>query len=126
MGYESHWTGEVRIEPPLSWAEIRAVKSPGMQDVKLRLVEDVEDTPTGQIRTVTAVAVQPATSVFNGYSIHEELQALVDAHKAHEFTGAIEARPLDPGGESWRYVIRDRQVVRQVARTVWVDEDGAQ
>lgn len=127
MGYVSHWTGEVRIEPPLSWAEIRAVRSPGLQDVKLDLHEEIEDTPTGQIRTVTAVAVHPATSgAFNGYSIYEELQALMDVHKAHEFTGAIEARPLDPGGTPWRYVIRDRRVVRQVPQTVWQDEDGAE
>jgi hypothetical protein len=125
MGYESHWTGEVRIQPPLSWAEIRAVKSPGLHDVKLRLHEETEDTPTGQIRNVTAIAVQPATSgAFNGYSIQKELQALVDAHRSHEFTGSIEARPLDPGGTPWRYVIRDRRVVRQEPRIVWTDEEA--
>lgn len=127
MGYASHWTGEVRIEPPLSWAEIRSVRSPGLQDVKLRLNEHTENTLTGQIRIIHAVAVEPATrDAFNGYSIHEELQALVDVHRSHEFTGAIEARPEDPGGTPWRYIIRDRRVVRQVPQTAWQDEDGAE
>lgn len=124
MGYESHWTGEVRIEPPLSWAEIRSVRSPGLQDVKLELHEQTEDTPTGQIRTVTAVAVRPLVSgAFNGYSIQEELQALVDAHPSHEFTGAIEARPLDPGGTPWRYIVQARKAVRQEPLTVWPGEE---
>lgn len=125
MGYESHWTGEVQIAPPLTWGEIKSPRSPGLQDLKLRLDEMVEDTPTGQIRTVTAPAVEPLTTdAFNGYDIEIELQALVDAHPAHEFTGAIEARPLDPGGTAWRYIVRDRRVVQQVPSVVWQDADG--
>jgi hypothetical protein len=127
VGYESHWTGEVRIEPPLTWAEIKnSRQSPGFQDLKLRLDEQVEDTETGQVRTVTAVAVETLAAdrgAYNGYAIEEELQAVVDAHPSHEFTGAIEARPLDPGGTPWRYVIRDRRVVRQEPRLVWPDAE---
>ena len=127
MGYASHWTGEVRIEPALSWAEIRATQSAGLQDVKLRLNEHTENTLTGQTRIIHAVAVEPATrDAFNGYYIKAELQALVDYHGSHEFTGEIEARPEDPAGTPWRYIVRDRRVVRQVPQTVWQDEDGAE
>ncbi|MFJ5151378.1 DUF6205 family protein [Streptomyces sp. NPDC088353] len=124
MGYASRWTGEVRIEPPLTWGEIKNSRQvPGFQDTKLRLVEDIQDTDTGQIRTVTADAVIPATSnLFNGYDIETELQAAIDAHPSHEFIGTIEARPEDPGGTPWRYVVEGRRVVRQEPVTAWPDE----
>jgi hypothetical protein len=121
MGYESHFTGHITITPPLTWAEIK--RGPGLQDVRLELDEKVTENESGQTRIITAVAVLPLTGgAFNGYDIAEELQALVDAHRAHEFTGEIAARPLDPGGEPWRWIIRDRRVVRQVPRLEWVDE----
>lgn len=125
MGYESHWTGQVRIEPPLTWAEIKTSTSPGLQDLKLLLDETVEDTPTGEIRTVTASVIEPLAGAYNGYIVQPELQTVIDAHPSHEFVGAIEARPLDPGGTPWRYVVQGRTVVRQEPRTVWPGEDEA-
>lgn len=125
MGYESHWTGQVRIEPPLTWGEIKSSNCPRFNDLALRLDESTEDTLTGQIRIVTAPAVAPLAGTFNGYDIETELQSLIDAHPSHEFTGAIEARPLDPGGTPWRYVVQGRTVVRQEPRTVWPGEDEA-
>lgn len=130
MGYESHWTGEVRISPPLTWAEIKnSSQSPGFQDLKLRLDEQVEDTDAGQVRIITGVAVETLADIrgaYNGYTIEEELQAVVDAHPGHEFTGAIDARPLDPGGTPWRYVVQGRRVVRQELRLVWPDDAPAE
>jgi Family of unknown function (DUF6205) len=121
--YESHWSGEFRITPPLTWAEIK--RGPGVQDVRLRLDEQVEDTPTGQVRTVTAVAVEPGTrEAFSGYAVEEELQQVIDAHPQHVFAGVIVARPLDPDGIPWRYVVKDRIVVRQEPRLVWPDGVG--
>lgn len=120
MGYESHWTGQVRIEPPLTWAEIKA--SAVARDLKFVLNRTTEDTPTGQTSTVTAAAIEPLAGAYNGYDVEPELQALIDAHPSHEFSGAIEARPLDPGGTPWRYVVEGRKVVRQEPRTVWPGE----
>lgn len=126
MGYESHWTGQVHITPPLTWAEIKNDRSTGFQDLKLRLDEHTEDTPTGQVRTVTAAVIEPLTGgAYNGYDVEAELQSVIDAHPTHEFTGTIEARPLDPGGTPWRYVIQGRAVVRQEPRTVWPGDDEA-
>lgn len=126
MGYESHWTGEVHITPPLTWAEIKNDHSKGFQDLKLLLNEETTDTPTGQTRTVTASVIGPLTGgAYNGYDVEAELQSVIDAHPGHEFTGAIEARPLDPGGTPWRYVIQGRTVVRQEPRTVWPGDDEA-
>jgi len=127
VGYESHWTGEVRITPPLTWAEIKnGRQAPGFQDLRLRTIETVEDTDSGQIRIVTADAVVPVRAdAYNGYSVDEELQAAVDAHPGREFAGAIEARPCDPDGMPWRYVVRERRVVRQEPRLVWPDDTPA-
>ncbi|MFE2967509.1 DUF6205 family protein [Streptomyces sp. NPDC059340] len=128
MGYESHWTGQVRIEPALTWGEIKNnPRSPGLQDLKLRLDEHTEDTLTGQVRIITAAVIEPLTSgPFNGYDVETELQALVEAHPAHEFTGAIEARPVDPDGTPWRYIVQGRKVVRQEQLTAWPGEDADQ
>ena len=119
--YESHWSGEIRITPPLTWAEIK--RGAGLQDVTLRLDEQVEDTRTGQVCTVTAAAVEPLVigQAFHGYAVEEELQQVIDAHPQHVFSGVIVARPLDPDGTPWRYVVKDRMVVRQEARLAWPD-----
>lgn len=125
--YDSHFTGTFTISPPLTWGEIRSIRSPGLQDLRLELDEVVTETDTGQTRVVTGVAVVPITAgPYSGMSIQEELQALLDAHPSHEFLGEIAARPEDPHGEPWRYVIRDRRVIRQVPVLGWRDaETGA-
>jgi hypothetical protein len=122
VGYESHWTGEVRIEPPLTWGEIKNSKHPGFQDLKLRLDEQVEDTATGQIRTVTASAVVPLTEeAYNGYQIEEELTAFAEEYSGtHTLTGRIQAR--GPECDLWAYMVRDSQVTRVEPRIVWPDE----
>lgn len=123
-GYDSHFTGQITITPPLTWAEIRSPRQPGLQDVRLVLDETVTDTDTGRNTVVTATAIAPLEiHYYNGIAIQEEVQAVIDANKSHEFDGVIEARPEDPDGTPWRYVVRGRQVVRQVM--VWQDADEA-
>lgn len=126
MGYESHWTGQVHITPPLTWAEIKNDRSDGFQDLKLRLDEHVENTLTGQVSIVTASVISPLTAgAYSGYDVESELQSVIDAHPGHEFTGVIEAKPLDPGGTPWRYAVQGRTVVRQEPTTVWPGEEAA-
>lgn len=123
MGYESRHHGEITITPPLTWAEIRSARSPGLRDVRLKLRETVTDTDTGQIREVCAVAIQPITEEsYNGYEIQAELQAVVDAHPSHEFTGAMYAD--GPEGNHWRYRVAGRVVVNEEPRLVWPDEEA--
>lgn len=125
MGYESHWSGEIRITPPLTWADIK--RGPGLQDVTLRLDETVEETPTGQVRTVTANAITPISGgAYNGYDIETEIQAVVNAHPDHQFSGAIVGRPVDSDGTTFRYTVTksaltNQRVVREVPRIVWPD-----
>ena len=122
MGYAAHWTGEVTITPPLTWAEIR--NSTHLSDLQLRLEETVHDTETGRTTVTTAVAIEPiGMGPYNGYDVDVQLQMLVDAYPTHEFEGMIHAVPEDPGGSPWRYVIRDRRVVRQMPVAEWRDAD---
>lgn len=121
--YDSRFTGQFDITPPLSWAEIRDSKSPGLQDLRLGLDEDTINSETGRTTIITATVVLPLTaSPYNGMAIQAELQSLLDAHPTHEFTGVITAQTEDPTGGQFRFVIRDRRVIRQVPVAEWQDE----
>ena len=123
MGYYTRFEGEISIVPPLTWAEIK--KGPGLQDLRLRTVEDVEETAEGHVTRVTADAVVPITEdSYKGYSIREELQALAKAHKSHQFTGYISAEGED-AGDLWRLAVKDGKAVQIRPRIVWPDEGGA-
>ena len=123
--YDSYHSGTITITPPLSWAQIRS--RPGLHDVKLVLNEIHEDTETGQTTTTTAVAVEPRTSsAYNGGEIAADLTNLLEAFPDHEFAGVITARPEDPDGLPWRYVVRSRWVERQEARLMWPEGEVVQ
>lgn len=120
MGYYTRFEGEISIVPPLTWAEIK--KGPGIQDLRLRTVEDVEETDEGRVTRVTADAVIPLMEdSYKGYSIVEELQALADAHKSHRFTGYISAEGED-AGDLWRLAVKNGKAVKIKPRIVWPDE----
>lgn len=120
--YDSYFTGQFDITPPLTWAEIRDSRSPGLQDLRIKLQETVTETDAGRTTTITGVAVLPFTEEpYNGSEIETELQSLLDAHPTHAFEGMIEARPEDPYGDPWRYVVRERRAVQQVPTTEWRD-----
>jgi len=121
--YDSHHTGRIMIAPPLTWAEIRSATAGPLQDLHVGTTETVQDTPTGRLTAITGDAIVPLTSSpYSGYWIQAELQSIIDAFPAHDFAGSIEARPEDPSGMPWRFIIRDRIVVRQEARYDWHDE----
>lgn len=123
--YDSHFTGRITITPPLPWAWVRDVQR-GLKDLRLVLEEEATDTATGRTTIITGVALAPLEIYhYNGSAIEEEIQATIDAHPGHEFTGMIEAQPEDPAGLPWRYVAQDRTVVRQEARLMWGDAEAA-
>lgn len=118
MGYYTRFDGEISIVPPLTWAEIK--RGPGLQDIRLRTIEDTQETDEGRITRVTADAVIPLMEdSYKGYSIVEELQALVDAHgKRHAFTGYISAEG-EEAGDLWRLAVKDGRAVKVEPRIVW-------
>ena len=122
MSADNHWSGRVAITPPLTWRECKL--TPGVEDVRLDLRE--EDGPDGKI--LTAVAVVPAR-LSDSWSAHtgRELQAVIDAHPGHEFTGSLRVDWAPVYGEgavlAERWTVAGRGVVHETARLVWsVDE----
>lgn len=122
--YDSRHTGRITITPPLTWAQIKNNTARGLQDLRLLTAEAVEETPSGRVTVITADTVAPITfSAYGGYDVQAELQSMIDAFPDHEFAGTITARPEDPDGDPWRYIIRDRKVIKQIPQTIWVDEE---
>lgn len=122
MGYYTRFSGEIAILPPLTWTEIK--NGPDLQDLHLRIDEDVEETSVGRIIRVMADAVVPVQEdSYKGYGIVEELQALVNAHKSlHHFVGYISAEGED-AGDLWRLAVKDGKAVKVKPRIVWPDEE---
>ena len=127
MGYRARFSGEITVTPPLSW---EIIKYPtrvrrGLQDLRIRLHEEVTDTAEGQYKVITGIAVAPAVAgeAYAGYDMVDELQALVDAYgKSHQFSGHIEA--IGDEGDQWRLMVRDGKAVQVYPRVVWPDEEG--
>lgn len=123
MGYLARFSGEITITPPLTWADFTRLQRPGLQDLRIRLHEEVTDTDEGQNRVITGVAVAPGTSEpFAGYDMVAELQSLVDTYgHSHQFSGHIEATGEE--GDRWRLLVRDGHAVQVYPRIVWPDEE---
>lgn len=87
MGDNSSFDNEITITPPLTWRECRA--TPGTDDAGLRIDEHVEDCDAGQTRTLTASAIVAKDFAY-GPQLPSSIQAIIDAHPDHEFSGYIE------------------------------------
>jgi hypothetical protein len=106
---DSHFDNEITITPPLTWRECRV--TPGTDDAELRIDERIEDGDNGQIRVLTGVAIV-AKKFAHGFHLPNSIQAIIDAHPGHKFTGHIEEW-LEVGYRELprRHVVQDRQVV---------------
>lgn len=126
MGYNTSVTGEIRIEPPLTWREFK--DSPFADrdmDVKLRIDAETVDTDDGPLMRKTASAIVPAwEDSYKAYKLIEHVQQAIDAFPGHTFTGRLECEG-EENTDIWRVVIRDGRAVRVEPRIVWPDEDGA-
>jgi hypothetical protein len=129
MGYYTRVTGELRIEPPLTWAEFK--DSPFLQggpnddtdyNVCLKTTEETVDTDDGQLVRKTAAEVLPRwDDSFKAYHLVEHVQAVVDAFPGRAFTGRLECEG-EEAGDLWRVVVRDGRAVKIEPRIVWPDE----
>ncbi|WP_370665416.1 DUF6205 family protein [Streptomyces sp. IBSBF 2507] len=130
MGYYTSVTGEIRIEPPLTWAEIK--DNPALPetaggrseyDVHLRIDEETVDTDEGQLTRKTCAALVPAwDDSFKAYHLVEHVQEMIDAFPGHTFTGRLDCEG-EEGGDLWRVVVRDGRAVKVTPSIVWPDED---
>ncbi|MFK0062661.1 DUF6205 family protein [Streptomyces werraensis] len=127
MGYNTSVTGEIRIEPPLSWREFKDSPFTGQDmDVKLRIDAETVDTDDGPLMRKTASAIVPAwEDSYKAYKLIEHVQQVIDAFPGHTFTGRLECEG-EENTDIWRVIVRDGRALRIEPRIVWPDEDGAQ
>lgn len=133
MDYNTRVTGEIRIEPPLTYAEFK--NSPfiagdslieGSIDVRLRVEEETVDTDEGQLVRKTASALIPKwEEPYRAYHLIEHVQRAIDVFTTtgiHMFSGRLECEGEEQG-DMWRVVIRDGRAVRVEPRIVWPDDE---
>lgn len=130
MGYYTTVTGEISIEPPLTWAEIKAspfAPSDTVRDdfdVRLRIEETAVDTDEGQlIRRAASALVASWSDCFKAYYLVEHIQKAIDAFPGHTFTGRLECEG-EENTDIWRVVVRDGRAVKVEPRIVWPDEEA--
>lgn len=125
MGYNTNFTGEITITPPLPWSAIkdsRYLPGDASRDLMFDIAEETTETAEGTLVRREATAVVPVfEDPYKGYDIVEHLQDIVDRYGAgHEFSGHIRAEG-DDAGDIWRLAVVDGHAVRIQARIIWPD-----
>lgn len=130
VGYNTTVDGEIRIEPPLTWAEFKGspfyeTERTGKRDVRLKVDEEIVDTDEGQLVRRTAVALEGAyEGGYKAYQLLEHVQEAIDAFPGHTFAGRLDCEG-EEASDVWRVVVRDGTAVKVEPRIVWPDEDEA-
>lgn len=133
MGYYTNVTGEILIEPPIPWGEIRDSEylhgddgwTVGDCSLALRIDEAEVETDEGTLVRREATAVEPVTD--NSYraggdACEADLQCILNHHgEGRTFTGRLNGEGED-NGDMWRLYVRDGRAVLVRARIVWDDE----
>jgi hypothetical protein len=129
MAYETSFSGEIRIDPPIPAEALEGTgftpdRHNGM-DVTLRISEIPVDGVPGAYRRM-AVAVVPAMTRFSGYDIVEHLQRLLSLFgEGRTFTGRFDCAG-EEAGDLWRLEVHDGRAVKVEPRIVWPDSsEGA-
>jgi Family of unknown function (DUF6205) len=115
MGYLTRITGRISIDPPLTYAEIKASGlrtddlCPGCEkrdtDLMIEIcVSRVED-ECGIRVLYTGVALLPVSSDrFKAYGVNDEFKAFIERFRNKSFSGHLEGRGEDDG-DIWRLVV---------------------
>lgn len=127
MGYLTHFSGELRIDPPLTWAEIRDSQftperaESARLDVKIRIDEIDVDTDEGVMTRRIGVALAPTyEDEMRGYNIVDHVQQFISAHPGHTVSGRLDCAGED-AGDLWRLEVHDGRAVEVRPRIVWPD-----
>lgn len=125
MGYNTSVSGEIRIEPPLSWREFKDSPFAGRdKDVTLHVEAETVDTEDGPLMRKTAVALVPTwEDSYKAYYLVEHVQEAIDAFPDRTFTGRLECEG-EENADLWRVVVRDGRAVKVTPRIVWPDEEA--
>lgn len=128
MSYNTAIDGEIEIDPPLPWKQIKDSpllpannKNAGYSDALLRVVEETVHTDEGELTRRSANALVPNYyTQTNGRTLLAEIQSIVDANPGHTFTGMFECCGERPG-DLWRAGVRGGRAVKIEAAIVWPD-----
>lgn len=132
MSEDTRVTGEIRIDPPITWGELHDERwaLAGDRDAVVRVETEEVDTPEGLLAKHRGVAIIPERQDQSAYHLTEHVQAIVDRFgrapdgtPIRTFTGHLEC--VWAGGEEmWRVVVEDGQAKRVKPIFVWPgDED---
>lgn len=126
MGYNTSVSGEIRIEPPLTWREFKDSPFTGHEkDVTFHVDEETVAMDDGPLIRKTAVALVPSwEDSYKAYNLVAHVQEAIDAFPGHTFTGRLDCEG-EENADLWRVVVRDGRAVKVTPRIVWPDEDGA-
>ena len=122
MGYYTSMTGELQIEPPAKWSEIK--DSLYLQVGKELFHIEVEEVEVvcdeGLLITKRGVAVIPYEEGTKAYTVDEDLKELVDSLPGHKFVGCIEGEG-EENSDMWRLYVRNGKVIKHTVRAQWPD-----
>jgi hypothetical protein len=130
MGYVTHARGQITIDPPIPWGEIKdspftpSVFGYNDRDVRFVVAEESVDTPEGTlIRRHATGIVQSDEDEPRNEEIHEHLEELVRRHGAgRTFTGRFDMEGEETG-DLWRLKIMPDGTVRRFDPVVqWPEE----
>lgn len=126
MGYLTSITGQLDIDPPIKWGDIR--NSPFLpserggdpdKEVMLVLEEHDTDTDEGALRVIEATGVVTRyESQGKYYDIQAHLQELVDAFPGYVFSSRFDCDGED-SGDLWRLKVVDGKATRFVPSVTW-------
>lgn len=128
MSYTTRFTGEIRIEPPLAWSDIK--DSPFLpanarrrgsegRDLMFRIESDERETGEGVLTVRRAVAlVSTWDDEARGYDIVAHLQEVVDAHPTRTYHGRIDAEGTE-SADIWRLKVVARRATRFEPEIAW-------
>src|SRR5215469_2186049 len=123
MGYYSTISGEITINPPLRWSEVKDTKflpaPSGDRALRIRCIEETNNTDDGEILIRRGVAIADNLGeAAKYYELEGELREILSAYPDRKFTGYI-VRVGDENGDVERYWIQDGRVHSEKAALVW-------
>lgn len=132
MGYYTHFSGSIEINPPLGWKDIRdwgdlqrrKYENPiinlfGQHDLVLEVEEYQIDTDTGINIVREGIAIVPASEdSYKGYDVFNLVSKLVETFPDRIYSGHIFAEG-EWNGDIWRVRIKDGKAVKEEAKFSW-------
>lgn len=132
MGYNTRFTGEITIDPPLLWVDVkdspflranaRRSGSSNGRDLMFDIETTERDTDEGVLTVRRARAlVSTWEDDARGYEIVKHLQEVVDTFPTRTYGGRIDAEG-EESADIWRLKVVNGRAVRFEPEIVWPKE----